>query len=125
MIIHLTIDRPTPSPNLTLRMHWREQRRLTKTWDIEVLCAINGLEEVRKARFEEHRDVKIIRYGRKLLDPDNLVGSTKMLIDALRHAYLIWDDNPKCLDLIVEQKIDRKRPRTEIFIIYGGLNGKE
>ena len=126
MIIHLTIDKPTESPNELLRMHWSKRRKLQKDYDNRVLLAISQTEyAIKYAEEGEKRDVTILRWGRNLLDPDNLVGSVKMLIDSLRHARLLWDDTPACMELDVRQKIDRKRPRTEIYIIYGGLNGKK
>jgi len=126
VIIHLTIDKPTESPNELLRMHWSKRRKLQKDYDNRVLLAIGQAGVIIEYAEEgERRRVIIERHGWSLLDPDNLTGSVKLLVDALRHTRLLWDDTAKCLDLAVVQGIDRKRPRTEIFIIYGGLNGKK
>lgn len=48
--------------------------------------------------------VRITRYGSKLLDPDNLCGGVKPLLDAIRYERLIPDDSPDQIELIVRQK---------------------
>ena len=51
-----------------------------------------------------------------MLDPDNFIGGTKPLTDALKELGLIWDDSTKYISLGAEQFIDGYDPRTEIFI---------
>ena len=55
--------------------------------------------------------VRIERRGAKLLDLDNLYGSTKYLCDALRYAGIIPADDPEAIDLIVTQKKVKKEFR--------------
>lgn len=59
-------------------------------------------------------------YRKRLLDPDNYAAGTKDLIDGLRHAGLIPDDNPEIIKLETSQeKIKNKdQERTEIEIHY-------
>ncbi len=64
--------------------------------------------------------VRIERRSVRALDPDNLTGSVKGLIDCLRYAKLIPDDDDKTIDLRVSQirVKTRKEVGTFIEIIY-------
>jgi hypothetical protein len=72
--------------------------------------------------FEEEKDrcsgrieVRIERLGVRLLDEDNLYGGTKSIVDAMRYAGLIPDDNRNAIKLIVTQrKVKRKDSGTLI-----------
>lgn len=59
--------------------------------------------------------VRIERRGLRLLDPDNLYGAHKYIIDALRTAELIPGDDPESINLIVTQT--RVKCREEIQTI--------
>lgn len=55
--------------------------------------------------------VRIVRCGAKLLDPDNLSGA-KLLIDQLRYAGLIPEDNPHAIELeLCQVKTPKKEDR--------------
>lgn len=62
--------------------------------------------------------VRITSYRKRLLDPDNLTGGAKYLIDGIRHAGLISDDRPEDIELVVaQQKVSLStQERTEIEI---------
>jgi len=47
--------------------------------------------------------VRITRFGTRLLDADNLCGGVKYLLDALRYAKVIPEDNPQAIRLVVSQ----------------------
>jgi len=47
--------------------------------------------------------VRIVRCGNRLLDPDNLAGSCKALVDQLRYAGLIPDDSEKACQIEYNQ----------------------
>lgn len=47
--------------------------------------------------------VRITSFRRRLLDPDNLVGGAKYLVDGLRYAGLIPGDRPDQIELQVRQ----------------------
>lgn len=47
--------------------------------------------------------VRIERRGAKILDADNLGGSVKFILDALRYRNLIPEDNPAAIDLEIHQ----------------------
>lgn len=50
-----------------------------------------------------HR-VRIVSRRVRLCDPDNLVGGVKHLVDALRYAGIIPEDNPEAISLEVAQE---------------------
>lgn len=64
--------------------------------------------------------LRIIRCGARLLDRDNLYASPKQLIDCLRDAKLIPDDDEASIELIVEQVKEKRRDHrgTQIIIEY-------
>lgn len=64
--------------------------------------------------------LRITRFGCRLLDPDNLQGGVKPLVDCIKESGLIWDDSPDWLELDVrQQKVARKdEQRTEVEIIW-------
>ena len=103
-------------------MHWTERRLRKKDYGWLLIKA--GARDVQPAEAYEKRAVDIHSYREKLLDPDNLYGSVKLLLDSMEDLGLIWDDGPEYLSLSVSQKIDRKNLRTEI-IIKGETNGKK
>lgn len=47
--------------------------------------------------------VQFTLYRVRLLDPDNKYASVKLILDAIRHAGLIHDDNERVIDLNVRQ----------------------
>jgi len=62
--------------------------------------------------------VRIERRGAKLLDADNLAGSCKWLVDALRYRGYIPDDSPECITLEITQvKTPRKEDRGTLIEI--------
>ena len=55
--------------------------------------------------------VRIERRGSRLLDADNLAGSVKFVLDALRYQKLIPEDNPAAIELEVTQAVVPKAER--------------
>lgn len=66
-----------------------------------------GFEE-KAGRHAEIIEVRIERFGVRLLDKDNLYGGTKSVIDALRYAKLIPEDDPEAIELIITQRKVKK-----------------
>ena len=63
--------------------------------------------------------VRITRIAPRLLDPDNLAGGCKFLIDELRKAALIPNDDPASIELVTAQQGCRRgEERTEIELNY-------
>ena len=77
-----------------------------------------------RARTKEARGqrahVSIVRCSTRSLDPDNLRGSVKELIDCLRYARLITDDTEAAISLDVSQEkvVSRKDHKTKLVIEY-------
>jgi Holliday junction resolvase RusA-like endonuclease len=68
-------------------------------------------------RSKERIVLRVTRYATRLLDEDNLAGA-KLLVDQLRYAGIIPNDDPQCLKIILDQiKVKHKtEERTEIEI---------
>jgi hypothetical protein len=62
--------------------------------------------------------LSITRYSTKTLDVDNLAGGCKPLIDQIRYAHLIPDDNPESVEITFSQvKVKTQaEQRTEVTI---------
>lgn len=112
----LIIPRVTPSNGQLLRMHWRTQRALNKTWAWEVFIAYMQKEPSEQGQAISKKEVTIISCRKKLLDKDNFMGGMKPLLDALTSNKLIVDDSPEWVDWEAFQELDIKNPRTEITI---------
>ncbi len=68
-------------------------------------------------------NVSVVRCSTRALDPDNLRGSVKAILDCLRNCGLITDDTEAAISLDVSQKkvASRKDHKTLITIEYGTL----
>jgi hypothetical protein len=60
--------------------------------------------------------VEIVRCSTSVLDADNLGGSVKYLIDAIRHSGLISNDDPSTIDLKVSQIKVAHRKEVGVFL---------
>jgi Holliday junction resolvase RusA-like endonuclease len=102
-------DTDTVSPNVMLRAHWavrkkwkQKYQRLFSDW-----LQQNGDFTCPKP---VHIDITRCVAGRgKMMDPDNLVGSVKLLIDALRECGILYDDTPECVSIQVNQKWSKQK----------------
>ena len=67
-----------------------------------------------------HR-VRIISRRVRLCDPDNLIGGCKHLVDSLRHANIIPEDDPEAIKLEVGQEkvASYKNEETWVEVTYG------
>lgn len=119
-MIELTIPEATPSLNRMLGIHWAKKARMRKRWGWLV----------RAARLEAkvHLDtplprakVTVTRHGRRICDPDNLIGGTKMLTDSLVKEGILENDTPVHIELVVNQQ-KTTSPRTVVRI--EALEGK-
>ena len=98
-----TISTPPPSLNVLLRMHWRERGRLQHRIRDEVWAQLLNNSPL-EAKLNpigypslKPKTLTGIRYGKKALDPDNLIGSLKPVIDALVWAGVLIDDTEQYL----------------------------
>ena len=115
MMVTIKLPIVTPSPNKLLRMHFTERTRLRNEYGW-LLVAAGAKDEQYQAGWKEWRQVEIMSFRKRLLDPDNLVGSMKILLDAMQEVGLLFDDSAKYLTLAVSQTITKDEPWTEIKI---------
>ena len=69
--------------------------------------------------------VRIVRKSVRLLDADNFAGGCKPLIDQLRYAKLIPDDDPESVEILFQQTkvATKKEEGTEVEIRQGDSKG--
>src|SRR6266540_7015241 len=83
------------SLNRLLRLHWRTRGRKRDAWEGAIASRVGfgpwyaGRREVRAPR---RARVSILVGREKLQDPDNCVGSVKVVLDALCRTGWIYDD---------------------------------
>jgi Holliday junction resolvase RusA-like endonuclease len=110
----------TPSVNKLLRMHYFARKREQDKYKKWLAAAFGeytlGAVDRRFNAEKEKRHLEIRSFRKRRIDPDNLIGGMKLLIDALCDVGLLWDDSPRYLDLTVIQETDGKNPRTEVSI---------
>ena len=99
--------------NQTLRWHWMKRHRYNEGWFVRLLGAAGRPSFKPKGKAK----LRITVYRSRFQDKDNMYGSAKPLIDAVKKLGWIVDDDPKHLDLKVEEiKSKRKDQRTEMFL---------
>jgi len=83
-----------------------------------------ALKDKPKKPFEK-AEVKIIYYfpTRQRRDPDNYSG--KFILDGLTQAGIIKDDSFSNIDLVLKGRVDRKKPRTEIYVQELGIKDQK
>jgi len=80
--ITIVLPLATPSQNVYQRWHWARRGEYRDTVQLLIRAAIAKL-HLPQARAPVRAVVRMIRYGRRLLDYGNLVGGAKPLLDAL------------------------------------------
>ena len=100
----LEIPRIPPSPNYLLSKHWRYRHRNSQLWKHEIGVALYQAGYRDRIPYPKAK-VNIERRSRggRGLDPDNLVGSVKPVLDGLRYAQVLLDDSPDHIELTVTQ----------------------
>ena len=84
------------SLNVLNNYHWGKKLKLKKQYQLLVRNQMR-LNQLEKCEIHDKFSLKIISYRSRLLDQDNLIGGSKLLIDALCDEGYIWDDCPKYL----------------------------
>ena len=102
--IRIEIPEVVPSLNRLLRMHWAARRRLLKRWEWAVFAEVYRVGGPLAVRFHGKVQVRICRRSRGMLDQDNLAGSAKFVLDALKVSKVIADDSPAHIELTCEQE---------------------
>lgn len=114
-IIMILMPEIPPSQNVYLRWHWAKRKKYLDELSLafsQLRLSLRGYKPFQKA------EVKISYYfkDRRIRDIDNYNG--KFILDALKKANFITDDNSEVLSL-PEPKLllSKEFPRTEIMII--------
>lgn len=102
-MIRLRISRVPASPNELLGFHWRYRKKNCDLWQREVYYALVQAGHRNLIPYGRAQ-VSIDRHSHGELDPDNLIGSVKPILDALRYAHVLVDDSPAHLVLKVTQR---------------------
>ena len=97
--------------NRILWAHWRVKHREKQRWTKAVLALPRGPCHSPYVKVR----LRILVYRKQLQDPDNAVASCKFLVDAIVARGWAVDDSKEWLDCRVEEDIDRRNTRTEIF----------
>ena len=101
--MRFVIPRLTPSLNVTLRKHWAWGAHEKRSWE----AWLYTLKSQDPGGDRQYRRIIIVRVGTRDLDPDNLAGGCKSLLDAIRDVGLILDDDAKSVSVEYRQR----RPR--------------
>lgn len=112
----IRIEAVPPSANKYQRMHWAVKKKLRTRFHAELFVASleSGKFGYPHAKMRVQINVHSKGATARRLDPDNLWGGCKPLIDAMRDVGLIRNDSPKWLDLGVSE-IRTDGPFTEIL----------
>ena len=92
----LRIDLASPSQNTHAWSHWRKAWKDKGEWNLRIRAA-TGFIAIPKAKGK--RRLTIERIGWKKLDPLNLLGGAKGIVDCLVQAGLLVDDSEEWLVL--------------------------
>ena len=108
----LSVKPTPPSPNRTLRMHWAVRRKVFKDIYDQVFW------QVKQARWKGKGSVQISveRRSAVLMDPDNLIGSLKPVIDGLVRAGVMPDDKEEDISFGTIKQVKSKRKDAELII---------
>ena len=132
MKILLVLPVIMPSLNNQLRSHWAARKRLkdNAAWHLRAVMGRKSIEH--RDRFANviitvYSNAPKLAGGRaRRLDPDNLIGGQKPLVDSMKQAGMLKDDSPKWAAIAYVENRDKvERPRTEIEIGYGKEQGRE
>lgn len=120
-MIEIQVPEVVPSLNRLMRLHWAARRRLLKKWEWIVFAEVYRVGGPLAIKYEGRMRVRITRRSGKLLDQDNLVGSAKIVLDALKNSRLIADDSPLHIELICDQETGRPMTKIQVSPINASL----
>ena len=117
----ITVPLVPPSPN-ELRRKYRNPhvyRKLRKLWEQELFygasCARHRNELIALAK-KSKMTVAITVFHSREFDVDNLAGSQKPILNALKNIHFIRDDSPACIELSPPQQVLSKDHKTVVCI---------
>jgi len=95
--MRIFLPKLTPSLNVSIREHWSKRRREKHGWVWMLISAV-GQDQGPFSR------IGITRVSKGVLDPDNLSGGCKQILDAIRDLGWIADDDAKSVTVEYAQK---------------------
>lgn len=113
-MIELTIPEAYTPLNRMLGETWSKRIKTRRRWAWLVKAAKLEAKVFLKTPFARAR-VTITRHGRRICDPDNLIGGAKGTIDCLVREGIIANDTTGHIELIVRQQLT-KTPRTVVTV---------
>lgn len=125
MVLEFSLGTLTLSPNVLLRRHWSARTKMRDDYSWAITAALRTSDLKAWGCPSERVRVEITRQGGRTLDQDNLVGSVKILVDALRNVNLIRDDTPAAIDLIVRQQGGPREMRICLSTPFNPITDKE
>jgi hypothetical protein len=102
-----------PTLNKSLRGHWSIPYKQKKKW-MWIIKHYMDQDQIPKAMEKATYFLLIRSYRKRTMDKDNLYGSHKWMIDALRDSGFIYDDDSPHCALTVEQRKGTKKAGEEI-----------
>lgn len=123
--MRITVPMAPPSPN-ELRRKYRSPfayKRLREAWEHALAYAVpSAAEQFALRRMAAYKvRVKVTVFHSKLYDQDNLTGSLKPVLDALKNIRFLKDDSPEWLELLPVEQYHAKRSQEETVIdLFGG-----
>lgn len=83
------------SRNVIDKWHWSQKQRRRKEYQVFIRQQMSH-HRIKPASQDSKYNLLIATFRKRLiLDPDNIDGGAKQLIDALVHESFIWDDSSK------------------------------
>src|SRR3990167_4253756 len=105
MDLRLEVAAAAPSPNELRRRyrHWAAYKRLREDWEQRLFLAVPGRQRRAWLRMVVEKRprvrVEVTVFRKRPLDPDNLTGSLKPVLDGMKNLGLIVDDSKEWIEL--------------------------
>ena len=112
-VIVLTVMGRLPSWNSHLARSGWKYTRTAQEWRLKVHHALMGA-GLLGVRLGGGLVVHVIRFGSPVVDVDNVMA--KVVVDGLKHAGLLQEDNPTVVSRIVVDSFPAKRKDTRVEI---------
>jgi len=118
----ISIPNAPPSPNELRRKyrHPHAYRKLRQQWEHDlfygVSCSRHRQELIAQAAASPRMRVAITIFHPRVFDQDNLVGSLKPILDALRNLGFIVNDSIDKLELMEPTQVKSKEKKTLVAI---------
>jgi Holliday junction resolvase RusA-like endonuclease len=102
-----------PTLNISIRSHWSKTHKQKKQWTWIIRHCMDKA-NIKRASEDMSYLLLLTSYRKRMMDQDNLYGSHKWMIDALRGAGFIYDDDLGHCQMVVRQEKATKKTGQEI-----------